>query len=450
MDLLAGIPGLIALLVCIRRGPERALIDVYLPVLLLLPATSFHWNITGRLTLSDTAVIPIALFSIVNTWRDWEWSFIDFLLMGYVATSVISAYVNKGFSDSHNQALELTCHAVFPYLVAKGIRPREDLFEQIARRFVVCVTIVAIINVWEFRMGKDLFVAGFSHLFPDQISQTWQGRMGFNRTFGPYVHPILGAIIFAIAYRLNQWLNWGKYWRTKVPLSGMRLTRACQLWLIVGSLMTISRGPWLAAVIAAAAVWMGRAHKRKQTIVVLSFLILVVGLPIYNAAKSYVWVAYDETSTEMENSAAYRHDMIEDYIAVVEERPVWGWGRSSFPVVGGMRSIDNEYLLLALNCGELALFFFVAIISWTIARLVLFCRSHHGSQFPGSIGLALLGIHVLIVISITTVYLGGQTYQLFFLLLGWSEALILAPAVTSKTTVEAAQFAGFNFRRVMA
>ena len=59
MTLVAGIPGLIALLICLRRGPERALIDVYIPALLLLPS-AFQWIYLGHLSFNDTAIIPVA------------------------------------------------------------------------------------------------------------------------------------------------------------------------------------------------------------------------------------------------------------------------------------------------------------------------------------------------------------------------------------------------------
>jgi len=76
--------------------------------------------------------------------------------------------------------------------VAAGIRPREDLYVAIAKRFAICLTIVAIVNVWEFRMGTDLFNV-LNPLFPGQSLTGWAGRMGFNRTMGPYGHPILGG-----------------------------------------------------------------------------------------------------------------------------------------------------------------------------------------------------------------------------------------------------------------
>ena len=123
-------------------------------------------------------------------WRDWNWGFTDLLVIAYVITSVVSGYVNKGFAEAHNVAFQLTCFVICPYVAAKGTRPREDLYVAIATRFAICLTIVANVNVWEFRMGTDLLNV-LSPLFPGQSLTGWAGRMGFNRTMGPYGHPIL-------------------------------------------------------------------------------------------------------------------------------------------------------------------------------------------------------------------------------------------------------------------
>jgi hypothetical protein len=449
MTLITVIPGLLALLVCMRRGPERALIDVYLPTLLLLP-DSYHWMITGHLSFNETAIIPIAGFLIAQSWRNWEWSVTDVLVLAYVLISVTAEYVNKDFYEARNAALRTICNSVFPYVVAKAMLPRKDLYADIAKRLVICLTIVSIVNVYEFRMGSNPFDIVLSPLFPGQFTAIWIARYGFLRPAGPFGHAITDAMILAIGYRMLKWLKWEGYWSGNLPLVPIDKIRFCQIWLIVGSVMTMSRGPWLGAGVGALVVFLGRARHRTQTLVVTGFIILLVGIPTVQVAKSYVWVERNEAASVMEESAAYRHELIQRYISIVEERPVWGWGRNNFPTVNGMQSIDNHYLLLALTYGEYALFLFVAILLCTMIRLILFCRAHHGSVYPGSIGLTLLGCIVTITVSITTVALLWQAVQLLFLITGWSEAVTLRQtreklhAAVEKLTLP------FQFRRVMA
>jgi hypothetical protein len=433
-----------------RRGPERALVDVYIPTLLLLPV-SYHWTIIGHLSFNQTAIIPIAGFLIARSWQDWEWSATDLVVTAYVVMSVVSEYFNKDFYEARNAALQAICDSVLPYVVAKSIPVGEELYAEISKRIVVCLTIVSIVSVHEFRMGRNLFDLFLKPFFPGQEpSAQWIARYGFLRPAGPYGHAIVAGIIFAIGLRLIQWLRWGDYWPGSVPLLPVSKVRFCQLWLVAGLLMTLSRGPWLGAAVGALVVWVGRARNRKRAIVITALVILLAGIPAVQAFKSYVWVQRDEAVSMMEESAAYRHELIEKYITIVQEHPMWGWGRHNFPTVDSMSSIDNHYLLVALTYGEPVLALFVLLLLWIMIRLVLFCRLRHGLIFPGSIALTFLGIYVLITISIGTVWLGAQTVQLLFLISGWSEALILAPVVMSHTQEEpiAASHA-FKFRRVL-
>jgi len=446
--LITGIPGLIALLVCLRRGPERALIDVYLPTLLLLP-DFYHWMMLGHLSFNETAIIPIAGFLVARSWRDWEWSVTDLLVVGYVIISVAAEYVNKDFYEARNAALRTICNSILPYIVAKGILPRKDLYADIAKRVVTCLVIVAIVNVYEFRMGRNPFDMVLSPFFPEQFTAIWIARYGFLRPAGPYGHAIIDALMLAIGYRLVKWLKWEGYWSGNLPLVPINKIRFCQLWLLVGCLMTMSRGPWLGAGVGALVVFLGRARNRTKALVVTALVILLVGIPSVQFAKSYVWVERNQASSVMEESAAYRHELLQRYIAIVEESPVWGWGRNNFPTVNGMKSIDNQYLLLALTYGEYALALFAAIIVCTMARLVGFCRTHQGSAFPGSIALTLLGCFVTIAVTITTVALLWQAVQLLFLTTGWSEAVALGRTQEQPLEVVEKPSSPLLFKRVM-
>jgi hypothetical protein len=72
---IAGIPGVIALFVCLRRGVAAALIDVYLPVLLLIP-DYFRWVLPGLPdpTFNEAAIIPIAGLFVLREARRWRFS----------------------------------------------------------------------------------------------------------------------------------------------------------------------------------------------------------------------------------------------------------------------------------------------------------------------------------------------------------------------------------------
>jgi hypothetical protein len=74
-----------------------------------------------------------------------------------------------------------------------------------------------------------------------------------------------------------------------------------------------------------------------------------------------------------------------------------------------------------------------------ITRLIVFCVPRHGSVFPGSLALTFLGIYVIVIVSVATVWLGAQTEQMLFLITGWSEGLILTLHFRSATEAEPAR-----------
>jgi O-antigen ligase/polysaccharide polymerase Wzy-like membrane protein len=448
--LVAGIPGVIALIVCIRYGYERAFLAVYLPTLLLLP-DSYRWTITGHLNFNETAIIPIAAFLIARSWTEWEWSFTDLLILSYLALTVVSEYVNKDFYEARNAAINNICSMVLPYILAKGALRRESLYSDFAKRVVECLAVAAIIGLYEFRMGRNPYEAVLSRFFPGQSSAIWVGRYGFLRIAGPYGHAIIAGVMLATGYRLVRWLEWSGEWRGRfrfIPLSKPRVIR---LLLIGASVMTLSRGPWLGAIVAAAIVTLGRARNRRSAIIVSACALLFLGLPLWQASKSYVWVERSQAADEMEETAAYRHELIERYIVIVQERPSLGWGRNAFPIVNGMSSVDNNYLLLALTHGEYALAVFVAILVWIPARLLSFCARRSRDDPAGLIGLTSLGCFVTIAVSISTVAMMWQLIPIFFLLAGSSEGLLLGWDRDEAREVTAEPVFGFalRFRRVM-
>ena len=326
--------------------------------------------------------------------------------------------------EAQNVALVSICDVVLPYAVAKQALADENLYAEAAKRIVVCLTVIAVVSVYEFRMQRNPFDIVLMPFFPGQFSAIYQNRFGFLRPAGPYGHAISAAIVFTIGYRMSRWLTWARQRTTKRPFFTTSSTRFCQVWLVSGALMTLSRGPWMGAAVAGIAVWLGRARNRKRAIVVFTLVILLVGIPAFQAAKSYVWIERSQAeSNSMEETAAYRHELIEQYVAIVEERPVWGWGKLGWPVIGQLRSDDNQYLLLALSYGEYALAVFVVMLLWVMIRLVAFCSEHDSSTFQGSVALTSLACIIAIAISITTVALLWQTVQLLFLNIGSGEAI---------------------------
>jgi hypothetical protein len=451
LSMLAGLAGLIALIVCLRRGPAYAFLNVYLPVLLLLP-DECRMPISGQLNFSESAIIPIAAFYLWREGRNWVWSFTDFLVLGFAALVSIAEYMDTEYWLAQHLALSMITTAVLPYVVAKGLIVRERMGVAIAKRITILATIVAIVSVYQFRMTSNPFLNFASHLFPG-IENGASFRYGFARISGPWTHPILAGMILAFAYRTARWLEWTDSWPGNVPLLISKV-RFCEIALIVGSLMTISRGPWLGAILAAVVMMLVRARQRTFITALALCAIFIAAVPVYYASDSYVSVNRFDGSNEARESAAYRREMIEQYMVIAAERPIWGWGsnvegKGLYPRVEGMDSIDNHYLLLALNSGMYSLASMVLLLLWVPARLLGFGLRNTRDDPTTSLAVTLMGSFILLAISISTAWLGAQTQPLLFIVAGWSEALLLTPALMTAKVAPPMRTVIYGFERVM-
>ena len=423
MSLIAGIPGLVALIVCIKRGPSRALLDVYLPALLLLPDW-YRWSITGHLSFNETAILPIAAFFIFRSWQTWKWSLADFLLGTLVSIMIVSEYINQNFAGARHVALDATLTVIFPYMVAKGLLQRERQGAEFAKRIAVLLTIVSIGAVYEFTTAINPYEKMLIGFFPEMVPQDVNFRYGLARIAGPYGSPILAGIMLAAGYRTTRWLEWSRNWPQTVPFIGIRKVRLCEFAIVAGSLMTLSRGPWVAAVIAALAVAVGRARNRRRAIAPMLVAAVLAAIPVYHAVRSYFSVSGNEATTEMQQKAIYRYELLGKYVGFVKERPTWGWGVAGFPTVAYMSSIDNQYLFLALTFGVYATATLVAIFAWMSIRLFATGVRLPRDDPAALLILTLLGVHIVFAVGLATVWLGAQTGQFLFLIAGWSEGLL--------------------------
>jgi O-antigen ligase len=139
---------------------------------------------------------------------------------------------------------------------------------------------------------------------------------------------------------------------------------------------------------------------------------------------------------------------------IAEERPEWGWGASDdgqalYPIVDGMQSIDNHYLLIALTYGMYALAAMVLILLWIPVRLFAFVLRHSRDEPMTALAVTMIGIFVIFIVSISTSWLGAQTQPLLFLSAGWSEALLLVPLLKNARVPSPVRRVSYRFERVM-
>ncbi len=457
MEIVALIPGVIAAWVAFRASAQRALLDVYLPVLALLPEY-YRWIAPGLPdpTFSMAAILPIGVAWALRRPREWRFSLTDGLVFGYAFCVAFSELLNEGYENAQNLVFEVLCYVLLPYGLAKAVIEPGGLRIAFARRLVWLLFLVSVVSVYEFRMAATPWRIVFDPLFPG-FADGWVTtfRWGFARVAGPYGHAILAGVILVIGFRLQRWLEGVGAWEPRFRRGHLfgRVSKAqvITLGLLGGVLMTMVRGPWIGAALAAFVSSIGNRRDKWRAVGLTAAAAVLIGIPVALQAWAYVSVGRINAVSVSQESAAYRKELIDKYVDIALARSVWGWGRNSWPRVESMPSIDNHFLLLALMHGVLALGFLLAIFGWMMMRLFLAGMREPPAAVAGaSFPFAMLGIFVAVFFSIATVYMGQQVVPLFFLITGWSEGALLrgmaSDAVAEPATTAAAPY---RFQRVL-
>jgi hypothetical protein len=418
---------LIPLAYAFRHSPGWLFLCIYLPALLLIP-DAFRTVTAGipKVNINQAVIMTILPFVLIRYGRNWRFSVTDALVFALMALMSVSEFQAAGYKEAQNLTFAMLSSALAPYLVARLVIPAEDLDVATARRFVILLFAVAIISLFEFKFGWNPFLVLIGKLFPGQgTGWVTTFRHGFARIAGPYAHAILAGIMMAVAYRLQRWLQWGGHWEThfaRLPNLPWKKASVITFALFMGALMTIARGPWLGGIAGAIPLLIARSKNRRRMMMITGVLLLVVVPVAYFGFMSYLDVKPGMAITSSQESAMYRKVLIEKYVVIALDHAALGWGRNTWPKVPGMASIDNYFLLLALMHGVIASAILIMLFLWQGARLAaLGMREPAGTN---SLALTHLGILIAIFMSIVTVYLGEQAIPVFFIILGWSEAVV--------------------------
>lgn len=449
------LPGLVALIICIVSGPKKAILNVYLPTLLLLP--QYSWPISLQLSFVDVTLLAIVPFLLFDQPFKWQWCGLDFLVLTYLTLTVISFFINTNydFQKTQNLAIHNLCALYLPYFVARRTMGHDSFRTAVAKRVCALLAAVAVVTVYEFKMGRDLFYLPFSGIFPGLSIFSFLHRKGFLRTSGPFGHPMAFGVIMAIGYTIVGGLEWNGVWREKLWRLPITKIRFCVWWILAGLGMSISYGDWIGAAIAKVTTSVCHAKNRKFAVTLLLFLLVTVATPIYSAWKAYTsvdWLATEFSGDKDRSDAAYRSELLKVYIPVVEERPAWGWG-FDFPIQEGMASIDNGYLYTALMFGVYALAAWTAVLLWTPFRLCVLGVRLPRDHPAASTAFSLVALYIAIAFCNTegAIPSNATLFGLFFFLTGWSASLLQHGAVES-AKVDVADLGPvpqFSFERVM-
>jgi O-Antigen ligase len=417
------IPGIICMAAILRAGTQRAFLSVYLPVLLFLPSIfTLRLPHLPSLTFEDTTLLSLGIGFVLMDLSRWRFSRMDCWVALFIATAAYGETIPWGINGAFLFLVTGILDCWLPYMAGKLLVERPGMRVETVGRIVVLMAVASVLGMPEFFLKLNPYTHFWSHFFPGQWGNQ-QTRLGFGRVGGPYAGAETAGMVLLMGLPLALWLQ---HCKTKgLGAIGyldrpFKHGRVIILILVTTLFMTQSRGPWIGATIAVIIASIGRAKNAlRQAALVFAFG-LVVGTPLYLIGKDYVSVTKGEAVSDERQTAQYRSQMIDDYIPIAEWGGAFGWG-NRYPHVGGRDSIDNEYLLTWLVQGYVGLTFLILIVVDGAASLVragIKARSIQERHFVFSLLGALLGMAVCLY----TVWLSDQPYEMFFLILGWSQA----------------------------
>jgi hypothetical protein len=134
----------------------------------------------------------------------------------------------------------------------------------------------------------------------------------------------------AVGYRLLRWLQWSDAWPHKIKqLAWVPWFAPAQFFTLMvlgGFLTTLGKGPWVASIIATGIVIIGCSKKRAMAMTAVLAIVIVVGIPLLIAFLNFASVGRVNAVDENQETAAYRYELIAEYMHIAHEKMWWGWG----------------------------------------------------------------------------------------------------------------------------
>ena len=450
MDTVILIPAIACLLALAHGSARKALVNVYIPVVLLLPQFFLlRFAHLPPLTFADAAILPLGLAMLVVDVRRWRPAWMDLWVLLFAAMSAMAGGATAALANGGADLFKSVVSIVLPYMAGKLLIEREDIEGQperkrLVRRMVVLLAAVAGICVFDFLTGKSSWQIAFRHVFPDQLS-AWpaQAHWGFGPIAGPFAWDMLAGMVFLMGLSYCLWLRiFAPEWGRQRILEGVPFTERglVLVALLGGLLMTESQGSWVGVGLALLLVLLVRTLPLGKAALAFVMLVALVVGAAYQFGQGLLDPPPYSASTDAQP------DQLEvDSASGMVRAPFVGWILQPNLRLSGDGSVDDEVLKPdgMRNAAGLALFLF--ILAGSRGRLL-----RMGTRPFRSEDRALLLAHAAVLLGLAAAlavgYLGEEASLLFFLVAGWVHGM--NPVGVRRRRVD--EFAGpFRFQRVL-
>lgn len=384
----------------------------------------------GGLRLSVYRVVLLLMFlpmlvTLVSGKRG-KMHLFDGLAIGHAVWALLALIAWGGLAQGIESGGIYIVEFLGAYLVGRlYIRSYED-FLGLSRFFVLTVCGMLVFTIPEALTSVHILHDSIASVMGGPMAPFIEQRMGLERTFGPFDHPILYGVFSAAAFSLAYFVvaekrltNWG----------GM----AQVLGVGLATFLSASGGPYVVLMMQMfVAVWervLGRVNGRWKMLFGLFGLIYLAIDLFSNRTPFHVFVTYFTFST----TSAYNRILIFEYgSAEVWRHPVFGIGLGDWVRPVWMSdSMDNFWLLIAVRYGLPGWVMLVGLMGgviWAVAQRrglpESWRRARHAWAFT------LFGITV----AAATVHLWNALFVLFIFLIGAGAWLYDAKPATAAAT----------------
>lgn len=296
------------------------------------------------------------------------------------------------------------------YLLGRLYIRSYDDFVAMARAYVGLVLAMLVFTIPEALTGIHILHDGISGAVGGPMAPYIEPRMGIERTFGPFDHPILYGVFSASSFSLAYFVI-AK--RQLMNLSGMGKVAG----VVLATFMSASGGPYLVLMMQGfVCAWervLGTVQGRWAALFTL-FAMAYIAIDLFSSKTPFHVFVNNFTFSKQ---SAYNRILIFEFgSAEVARYPIFGIGLGDWERPVWMSdSMDNFWLVTAVRYGLPALFLLLALLLglvWTVGQRknlpAEWRRARHAWAFT------LFGITV----AAATVHLWNALFVLFLFLIG--------------------------------
>lgn len=326
----------------------------------------------------------------------------DKLVLVFFAYLSILSFRDTTVTNAFRSIFEIFTIIVLPYfVVSRGIRSESELLRVVHAIyaivfFMVIIGIFSAINHWHlyYSLGKALGV---------NISIDYYNRMGFLRAAAVYGNIHLGTLI-GVLIGLGILL----YQRGISPGFTFLLTSI----LVIGMLLTFSRGPWIATLVMLL-VYSSLSKNKSKTffrIFFVSSVFLVFASTTEFGAEIIDLLPFIGTADT--HTVDYRQTLFDVAVAEINEHPLFGstdylQSPRMQELIQGQGIIDlvNTYIQIGLEYGYTGILLFVAIMVGIPLQMYRLRKELRGNVLDSLLnqGAVLIAVGSLILVVIGTV-----------------------------------------------